>query len=236
MQKSTAPKDIFEKIAKKYADKVDDKAIHVYYERPHLWSLLPNSLAGLNILDIGCGSGWYSEQLIKAGANVTALDGSATMVELAKQRLQDKATVYLADLEETLDFLTAASFDIILAPIVIHYVKDWYVLFARLAPLLKSQGQFIFSTHQPFMDVYLFNLKSYFDKVEIIDYWKDVGEVKYYHHTLHELAESLYQAGFYIERMLEPQPLPEMQNVDPEMYHNASTKPWLLFVKAVKKI
>lgn len=56
----------FEDVALIYAEVVDTKPIHIYYERPHTKSLLPQSLVGLNILDIGCGSGWYAEQLLKA--------------------------------------------------------------------------------------------------------------------------------------------------------------------------
>jgi hypothetical protein len=56
--------------------------------------------------------------------------------------------------------------------------------------------------------------------------------VKFYHHTLHELGESLYGAHFIIERLLEPQPLPEFKKADPIMYENVSKKPWFLFVRA----
>ena len=49
------PKGSFEHLAEKYAATVDSKPIHVYYERPHLWSLLPEQLTDLNVLDLGCG-------------------------------------------------------------------------------------------------------------------------------------------------------------------------------------
>lgn len=68
---NTSPGQYFEQVAKAYAEKVDEKPIHRYYERPNLWSLLPEQLSGLTILDLGCGSGWYAEQLVKQGAHVT---------------------------------------------------------------------------------------------------------------------------------------------------------------------
>ena len=43
---NTLPKDAFEKVAKNYAERVDTKPIHIYYERPNLWSLLPSNLTG----------------------------------------------------------------------------------------------------------------------------------------------------------------------------------------------
>jgi len=234
MSSTKSPKDVFENIAAVYAETVDSKPIHVYYERPNLWSLLPNNLAGLQVLDIGCGSGWYAEKLVEAQTQVTALDASPTMVELTKQRLKGKGKVYLADLEQPLSFLQDNNFDLIVASLIIHYVKNWLPLFAELARVIKRQGILVFSTHQPHMEATLFKLKNYYQKILITDHWKDVGEVKYYHHTLHELSEGLYQAGFLIERLLEPAPLPEMQKYDSIMYKNITAHPWLLFVKAIK--
>lgn len=224
----------FENIASAYAASVDTKPLHIYYERPNLWSLLPKTLNGKQVLDIGCGSGWYAEQLQKSGAHVTALDASPTMVELTKKRLHHKGQFYIADLEQPLIFLEANVFDIIIAPLVIHYIQDWHVFFKRLSTTLKPNGLFIFSTHQPQTEVEIFGLKNYFDKTLITDNWPHIGEVKFYHHTLHELGEALFESNFVIERLLEPQPLPEMAKADPEMFANIIQKPWLLFVRAKK--
>lgn len=224
----------FDSIAQAYAETVDTKPIHLYYERPHLWSLLPANLKGLNVLDLGCGSGWYAEQLQKAGAQVTALDASPIMIELTKKRLNHQGRFYLADLEKPLYFLDAHEFDIILAPLVIHYIKDWEPFFLRLSKTLKPNGLFIFSTHQPHTEMNLFQLSNYFEKTLLKDYWPHIGEVQFYHHTLHEMSQALYQANLIIEKMLEPLPLPSFQEVDPQMYENISKKPWFLFVRAKK--
>ena len=126
------PLGSYEHMAQKYADKVDTKGIHVHYERPHTWSLLPKSLTGLKVLDIGCGSGWYAEQLILAGAEVTAIDASATMVELTRKRLKNKVQVLQANIEQPLSYFANEEFDLIVAPLVIHYVEDWQVLFQEI--------------------------------------------------------------------------------------------------------
>lgn len=230
----SSPGKNYEKIATAYAKTVDTHPMRLYYTRPHLWSLLPSNLLGLKVLDLGCGSGWYAEQLVNKGADVTALDASATMVELTKKRIGDKAKIYLADLDEPLNFLPKKYFDIILAPLVIHYVKEWRTLFTGLAAVIKNDGLFIFSTHNPWMDVHIFKLDNYFQKKLVTDQWKDVGEVQFYHHTFHDLCESLHQAGFLIERIIEPLPLPEMEQADPEFYKTLTTKPWVLFIRTIK--
>ena len=117
---------------------------------------------------------------------------------------------------------------------MIHYNKEWKPFFCELANVLKKNALFVFSTHQPHTEAKLFDIDNYYQKVLIKDYWKGVGEVQFYHHTIHELSEGLYEAGFLIERILEPKPLAEFQKADPDMYKNVSTKPWFLFVRAIK--
>lgn len=225
----------YERFADKYAEAVDNKPIHVYYERPGTWSLLPKNLTNLQILDLGCGSGWYAEQLSKAGGVVTAIDVSARMVELTRKRLQDKAKVICANLEKPLDFLPDNSFDLIVAPLVIHYLPDLHALMKELARLLKSKGLFVFSTHEPHSGFYLWKLKNYFEFQVIEDYWPSINQtVKFYHQSLSEITESLYEAGFLIERMIEPLPQEGLKQ-DPKLYPLISTHPWFLFVRAIKK-
>lgn len=225
----------YEEFAKKYAANVDTKPLHIYYERPNTLSLLPNSLEGLKVLDLGCGSGWYAEYLMQAKAKVTAVDMSQTMVELTRTRLNGRGNFYTANLEDKLDFLNDASFDIVLAPLVIHYIENWQTLFCEISRVLKQSGCFIFSTHQPQVECELFKLDNYFEKVVIKDFWKDIqAEVTYYHHTFHELSESLYNANMVIERLLEPSPLPKLKETNPKIFETITKKPWFLFVKAIK--
>lgn len=232
---SNDPIGDYEHIADDYAEAVDNKPIHVYYERPGTWALLPQQLTGLRVLDVGCGSGWYAEQLVKAGCKVTAIDISARMVELTQQRLQEKAEVIQANIEKPLDFLADNTFDIIIAPLVIHYVEDQHALMKELARVLKSQGLLIFSTHQPHGVFYRFKLKNYFTPQIIHDYWASLNiTVQYYHHSWHDLSDSLYQAGFIIEKITEPLPQDGLRQ-DPELYQLITTQPWFLFVRAVKK-
>jgi 2-polyprenyl-3-methyl-5-hydroxy-6-metoxy-1,4-benzoquinol methylase len=45
---------------------------------------------GLRTLDVGCGSGWFSRELARAGADVTGIDWSAKMIDCAKAREADQ--------------------------------------------------------------------------------------------------------------------------------------------------
>jgi ubiquinone/menaquinone biosynthesis C-methylase UbiE len=226
----------YEHMADKYAAQVDTKGIHIHYERPHTWSLLPKKLTGLRVLDIGCGSGWYAEQLAAAGADVTAIDASATMVELTQQRLKDKARILQANIEQPMDYFADAEFDLVVAPLVIHYVQDWQKLFFEIARILKSGGQFVFSTHHPYGDYQTFKLENYFATTLITDYWKSFdATVQFYHHSMQDLMHALLNAGFVVEQFLESLPMPAMEKTEPDLYPKMLKRPQFLFMQCQKK-
>jgi 2-polyprenyl-3-methyl-5-hydroxy-6-metoxy-1,4-benzoquinol methylase len=79
-----------EVVAEKYAADVDTKPHNAYNECPAVLSLLP-PLAGLKVLDAGCGNGWYDELLVEHGATVTAVDSSPGLVALTRARVGDRA-------------------------------------------------------------------------------------------------------------------------------------------------
>src|SRR5581483_7741648 len=121
----------YEKIAKNYAAVVDSKPWNAYYERPAVLSLLP-PLSNMRVLDVGCGSGWYTEYLITHGALVTAFDFNREFVALTRERVGNKAVVLQADLTEPLSFARDEEFDVAICPLVMHYIRDWQPALAEL--------------------------------------------------------------------------------------------------------
>src|SRR5262245_50557994 len=69
-------------------------------EWPTLRALLPD-FAGLRVLDLGCGFGWFCRYARGAGAaQVTGCDVSARMLARARAQTSDDAITYVrADLE-----------------------------------------------------------------------------------------------------------------------------------------
>jgi len=65
------------------------------------------------------------------------------------------------------------------------------------------------------------------------DEW-DVGKVTFYRRPLTAMSEDLAEAGFVVKRLLEPQPLNTLQDVDPELFLRLSRNPWRLMVRAYK--
>jgi SAM-dependent methyltransferase len=224
---------VYEGLADKYAATVDSKPQHVAYERPAMLSLLPE-VAGRDVLDVGCGSGWYAEHLLEAGARVTAFDVEPRFVELTRVRVGERGVVLQADLSQPLDFASDASFDLIVCPLVLHYVEDWAAVFGEFRRVLRPGGRLLFSTHHPFMDWQNFETGDYFRTELLEDEW-EIGKVTFFRRPLTAMSRDLAEAGFVIERLLEPQPTAEYREALPEWYQRLMTHPWFLIVRAQKR-
>lgn len=91
------------------------------------------------VLDVGCGTGRATEALLALvpRGRVLALDASADMVAVARERLGDRAEVWCQDvLELDLD----EPVDAIISTATLHWVTDHDRLWARLARGLRPGG------------------------------------------------------------------------------------------------
>ena len=52
-----------------------------------------------------------------------------------------------ADLTRPLGFAADGEFDLVICPMVLHYLKDWKPALSEFHRVLKSQGAPVFSTH-----------------------------------------------------------------------------------------
>lgn len=224
----------YENIALRYARRVDSQPHNALYERPATLSMLP-PLAGATVLDAGCGPGWYAEQMLDRGATVVSIDYNQDFVDITQARVGDRATVLRADLTQPLTFAGAAQFDVVVAPLVLHYLEDWVPTLREFRRVLKPHGSLVFSTHHPCMDWKLFKQEDYFAVTLLEDEWRDVGTVYFYRRPLTAISQALDEAGFVIDRLLEPQPVPAMRDVRPELYEQLSREPWFVVVRASKR-
>ncbi|WP_235851604.1 class I SAM-dependent methyltransferase [Heyndrickxia camelliae] len=193
-----------------YEHRVDNHSLYnIAYERPAMMTQLPNEIKEKTILDAGCAAGWYTEQFMKRGARVTAIDLSPEMVAATKRRVGDQAEVLCLNLTDKLPFANN-SFDFIVSSLVLHYVEDWGPTFQEFKRILKPDGILLFSVHHPFMDIRRSPSNDYFATELIIDQWKRQGkfiEVPYYCRPLHEILNETL-AYFSIEKLIEPQRVP----------------------------
>jgi SAM-dependent methyltransferase len=232
----------YDEIADAYAAGVDSAPYNAHYERPATLSLLPD-VTGAHVLDAGCGSGYYTEEMARRGARVTAMDGSAQMAAHAAERLEacgllarsagatGTVSVRVADLGHPLDFLGNSTVDGILSALVMHYLRDWGPTLDEFRRVLKPGGWLLISTHHPATEAERFDTRNYFATEALEDYWSWVGTVRFFRRPLTSIAGALTEAGFVIDRLLEPQPNDAFRETRPESYDRLLRHPEFLIIR-----
>lgn len=94
---------------------------------------------GAKVLDVGCGTGRVTEALLElvSDESVLAIDASQEMVDLAGERLGDRARVWRQDV---LDLVLDEPVDVIVSTATLHWVADHDRLWQRLAAALRCGG------------------------------------------------------------------------------------------------
>ncbi len=233
-QHESVGRTAYDRMGADYSNLVDTKPHNAFYERPATLSLLP-SVAGLHVLDAGSGNGWYTEYLVSQGAHVAACDVSPVMVQQTQARVGQGASVYVADLAQPLAFAPDRMFDLVLAPLVLHYLQDWVPTLTEFHRVLRRHGTFVFSTHHPTTDYQHHPASNYFATHVVEEEWGELGTVRFYRRPMSAIINAVTESGFSIERMVEPQPTPEFQQVHPSGYQQLMRFPTFLVIRARKR-
>jgi len=229
--------DAYEQLADAYAARVDTKDYAAYYERSAMLPLF-SEVRGLRVLDAACGPGRYAEWLADHGADVTAFDVSPRMLANARRRLGTKAHIEEADLNQPLSFLSDATFDLVLCALGLDYVRDWRAVFAEFHRVLRRPGSLVFSIEHPVSEYSLREARDYY-KTEYVEYtWRAFGRpvvVPSFRRPLMEVFNTVAEAGFCVDRVVEPLPTEEFEQQNPADYEKLVKRPSFLCVRAQKK-
>jgi len=95
---------------------------------------------GETVLDLACGQGAVSRALHRAGAQVTGVDLSPRLIELARQR-SPQAVHYLVGDARRLDQLAGASFDAATCVLAAQNLDPLEPMLAEAARLLRPSGE-----------------------------------------------------------------------------------------------
>lgn len=229
------PWAVYESMAEAYEKHAADGAYNAHYDRPAVLDLA-GDIRGLRVLDAACGPGLYIEELLRRGAIVTAFDASEEMIALARRRVPDESTrIVRAVLGAPLPF-PEAEFDLVVCALAIHYADDRVAAFRELFRVLRAGGVLVVSTQHPTTD-WLRKGGSYFDVRQEEDRWVRDGvtyPVAFWREPLTSLSAAITEAGFLIERLVEPLPAESMRDVDPEEWAVLHERPGFLLLRLVK--
>lgn len=204
-------------------------AYNAHIDRPAMLGLA-GGVEGQRLIDIGCGAGHYAAELLERGAEVVGIDGSAELLALAKEKVGERAELRLHDLERPLDFAPDASFDVALSALVIHHLRDRAGLLAEVFRVLKPGGRFLVSTTHPAADWKHFGGSYFADDWVDLHVGEDLPPIHFQRGTVEGFIGELLAAGFALERLIEPRPVPELEAVDAEAFAKLNARPSFLAV------
>ncbi|QSB16415.1 class I SAM-dependent methyltransferase [Natronosporangium hydrolyticum] len=229
---SEAP--MYDAFAAGFLEHARDGACNAHYDRPAVLAAL-GPVAGLTVLDLGCGPGLYAAELLARGAaRVVGVDVSPEMVRLARAEVAtDAATFHCQDLQSPLSWAADGEFDAAVMPLVIHHLDDRVAALREAARALRPGGRLVVSTAHPVHD-WLRQGGSYFAVRRIEEEWNSSWQVAYWQQPLSATCAEFAAAGFLIEGIQEPAPAAALRGRYPELAEELANRP-VFVVFALRK-
>ena len=213
---------------------------------------LCGDVSGLAVLDIGCGAGYFSRELSKRGAVVTAIDLSSELIKIAKTQSTDYDIEYhVLDAADTGESFAPESFDLATACVSLQDMPDPPTVLRGVYNVLKRGSRFVFCNTHPCTDTpyrkwvrdeagkkMALEVAEYFDRGPIEFEWKS-PRYKYdwtttgVHATLSDWTNWAIGAGFEIKQMEEPSPTAEAISRWPEL-EDAGIVPYFIIFDVKK--
>jgi SAM-dependent methyltransferase len=180
--------------------------------------LLPNDVAGQDVVELGCGTAYVSAWLAKRGARPVGIDNSPAQLETARGFQKEfgiEFPLHLGNAEHTP--FEDASFDGAISEYGAALWADPYAWIPEAARLLKPGGWLMFLTNSPLVILTSPDLEAdgpagttllrpYFGMHQTT--WPDDTSVEF--HLPHgEWIRLLRESGFEIERLVELRPSPD---------------------------
>lgn len=195
-------------------------------------------LAGLDVLDLGCGQGFFSRQLAKRGARVVAIDIAEEQLAFARMHEEQEPlgiTYHNMSAREVNSHWQEGSFDLVSACMALHDMADPGVILQSAFDVLKPGGRMVFSVPHPCTDTPFrqwerdksgqkgaLKIDRYFESGPTVCHWRMQRltyhwDTPYWRYTLAEWAAMIAKAGFLIRRLHEPRPTLEQVQCNPEL-------------------
>lgn len=131
-------------------DRLLEQADNTYQEKlikPNLLRIL-SPKKGEDILDIGCGQGFFSRAIAAAGAKVIGVDIASDLIKLAKEKSSYRET-YLAMSAEKMSGLNDGRFDAAVCVLALQNIKNLTAAVAETSRVLKMGGRAVLVLNHP---------------------------------------------------------------------------------------
>lgn len=205
-------------------------------------------VAGLRVLDVGCGGGYLARALARRGARVVGIDLAPRMVEHAR-REEEAAPLgveyAVADAAEVADRFAAGSFDLAASCLALQDMPDPAGALRGIRATLRPGGRLVASITHPCTDTPFRQWErdaAGRKRWLCIDRYFERGAVEYawsgwaydfttpaVHAPLEDWIGWMLGAGFRLRDLREPRPGEEALRARPELEDAARVPYFLLF-------
>ncbi|CNE94439.1 class I SAM-dependent methyltransferase [Yersinia nurmii] len=213
-------------------------------EWPSMTKMLPD-LHDLNVIDLGCGYGWFCRYAREQGAQeVRGIDVSAKMLAKANEMTDDSKISYCREDLEQLK-LPENNYDLVYSSLALHYIVNLSALFNSIFHSLKPGGKFVFSAEHPIFSAPMqqgwltddkgqrsWPVNHYQAEGNRVTNWLANGVIKQ-HRTLATYINLLIDAGFTLHRLEEWGPTAQQIAEQPAL-DEEKERPMLFLVSATK--
>jgi ubiquinone/menaquinone biosynthesis C-methylase UbiE len=205
----------------------DDRTHAAYLAHRHSGTASPNTVmeepgflaalgpvAGLRVLDLGCGDGSFATHALDRGAiSYLGIDGSKLMISTAERdHGSDRAKFAVGDIE---DLVTEeGAVDVVTSRMALHYVEHLAPVLATVRRALVPGGRLVVSVVHPVITSHdeaatgprtSWTVDNYFVPGPRVRTWFDT-QVTWYHRTIEQYARALRAAGFTLTELSECEP------------------------------
>ena len=242
----------------------DVRAGHDRYREVYTWpafqGFLPD-IAGLEILDLGCGEGENTRRLARAGARMSGIDLSTEMIALAREAeaAQPLGIGYEVGSYAELAPFADAAFDACVSTMALMDGPRLGDALRQAARVLRPGGWIAFSVLHPcfFMKHFRWPTKEYGQEthLEVGDYFAETVSddrwrfskarregsltpepfrVPRFAHRLEDYLNAVAGAGLILERAAEPRPDEQSARDHPWLRRYRRHTPMILMIRARK--
>lgn len=163
-----------------------------------------------NVLDIGCGTGEMTKEILSISNHIDAIDTSLISIELAKEICKNNIDFYNEPIEE---YNSKYTYSLIYSNMVLMNIKNLDKTINKVFDLLRQDGIFIFTIIHPcYWSIY----KNYYNDSEF-DYFKEnkislpfditkkKGKIKtsHYHRSLETYINTIIKNNLQILQLKE---------------------------------
>jgi ubiquinone/menaquinone biosynthesis C-methylase UbiE len=205
----------------------------------------------MRVLDVGCGTGYFSREMASRGARVTGIDISSRMIGHAKQH-ESAASLrieyHVIDAATLPAGFPPQSFDMATSCLALQDMPDIAKVFQGVHSLLRSGGRFVASIAHPCTDTPFrvwerdssgnkrwLCIDRYFERGPLEYTWRGWGRdftTEAMHATLEDWVGWIVNAGFQLRALKEPCPTEQALRTRPDL-EDAARVPYYLFFDLV---